>query len=680
MPIVKVDGKIQEYDDSRRARRERGEPRKKEETITDRLAQGAIRAATAFAPGLNPAFQQGALSNFADEISGGVGGVATALTGGSFSEGYTRTRNARRQADRIYQEAMPYDAAAMELAGAVASPIGRTGTTARVASRIAPNAVRVGSASRVGQALARSPVAQAAAIGAKQGALNAAGAADELEDVPGSLALGGALGGVLGGAAGAAAQGVRRGVQTLRDRGAGAADRVAYSKINQRLDNGDYTPESAADEIATRNAAGNDMRTMDLTPSTRADAAYYARQPNNRGSNTLQNLGSSRMSNRANRVRGEIEEGGYSSRLGTEADETINDIVNAQRAQGKIDYAEGGPLDQRVKWSNDLDTFFANPTDDTLSVVQRARNEITNRRGADLKPGNPDDHIYNNKDTGELTIVPTWRTFDQIGRAYRGAINESMDAGRSTSMTQRLQQEYSTFKRLFEEANQNEPYVKILADQRTAFERQEAVRLGEKLLALEPRKALRQISTFKEHQQDEARTGILSYLVSLKGNSLGKLQGMLQNDRQRKLLGFALGGGKNLAKFEQFVQAEMKSALADANVAGRQSITSAVDLAGKADEGGDLAELMSSGLRGAAFGGPVGGATGITRVLERLRHTMSQPAQEAYSRILAGTGEDIPAGVSLAKAYEAARQRSNMKAAQTAGRLVQQPFTTQAGD
>lgn len=160
----------------------------------DILPQGsAARRAGRQAPGA----AQGALTalsgltfGFGDELAGAARGAYEAATGGNFGEGYRAGRDYVRGAvENFPQEYGRGLATVADLSGALlTAPVGAVGAVGRMGP-IARTASTVG-------------------IGAGLGALQGAGNAETLADVPEGMAVGGALGGASAGALGVAGAGL----------------------------------------------------------------------------------------------------------------------------------------------------------------------------------------------------------------------------------------------------------------------------------------------------------------------------------------------------------------------------------------------------------------------------------------------------------------------------------------
>lgn len=635
-------------------------------------------------------FRSGLLMGFGDELAGGlsasvnsVGNVFGLGNGKSFGDEYATARDTERLLDRRAKESSPVLNTIGELGGAVATPIGagaRLLTGAGKAAGAVGLTRAAGALAKGGARVAKAgPIAKAVLTGANQGALNAAGNATDMQNVPAAIGEGALIGGGLGGVFGGVAKLGSAGAAALRDRGAGAANRVAFGKAGERIRQARTTPAEVEAEMAASQAGGVDARFMDTSPGTRADAAYYSRKPNLDASNDLKGVSEERMMGRGSNLVSHIEQHADIPPGGTDSDALIEKIVAQRKAQGKADYAVGGALDAPVNWSDDLDKFWAEAPKDTRATMLRARSEIEGRRG------DPDAYITPSGPDGEMTIVPSMRTFDYLKRGFDGEIGAAKTSG-DMPKVQRLQSELSEFKRLFGEANPNDEYAQLLLRQRTGFERQSATEASQGYLQrltsgrAGAREVLKEITSLKPHQVQDARTGILDGLLNIdaKANPLNTFRALTRTPQQRKVLEFAFGGEKQLADFTTYLNREIKAAGADGMVSGPQSITSAVQLAGDAPDE-TVGNIFNQVLRGYAFGGLPGAASGAFRQFGNLASGMGSHAQEAYGSLLAGNGEGLARGVESARQFGLKRAEGVTRRSRRAAKAGQQLYTDQLG-
>ena len=212
---------------------------------------------------------QGATLGFADEILGGVEGVARKFSGGSFREGYAEGRDRVRQGSRDYAAAKPKTNLALEIAGGLVT--GGAG------------------AARAGLARTGARVAQGAKVGAGYGAVAGAGSAEGglSERITGAGV--GAAGGALAGAAvPLAARAVRRGAESIsrNARRLPAANRTLPATRGLDRDESKLAELFAADKKSPQTIRtqteflGDEGMLVDVGgPNVRGAARYAATKP-----------------------------------------------------------------------------------------------------------------------------------------------------------------------------------------------------------------------------------------------------------------------------------------------------------------------------------------------------------------------------------------------------------------
>jgi len=89
--------------------------------------------------------------------------------------------------------------------------------------------------------------------------------------------------------------------------------------------------------------------------------------------------------------------------------------------------------------------------------------------------------------------------------------------------------------------------------------------------------------------------------------------------------------------------------------------------------------VFSNAMRGFAFGGAVGAASGAMRTLQNIATGTTKVTQEEIARILLSKGENLVKGTEAAAAYQKARQASNRRRARIMGKAGQQVYTGMAG-
>lgn len=661
---------------------------------------GFLRPNSDTARGVN----RGMLMNFGDELSGAgsalLFGVPKAIAHGDISEigkEYRLARDTERELDRRSQDRSPIASTVGELTGAVINPVGRgraaidaLGTAAgkvgleKVAGALARTGERVGNAG---------PVATAILSGANQGALNAAGSADDLSGVPGALGQGAAVGGIAGGVLGGAVHLGARGLQTIYDATPEQASRAAYSRIAKLLDNANMTPQRAAREIAVTDARGGDAMVQDLSPGLRAKAANISRKPDIESSNALIERGEKRIDSRRARFGEQVRQN--SGLENTDALERLDEITGARKAAGEEAYGEGGALDKPLQWSDDLDKFFRDSPDadrlmrnayttaqrfgDDIGRIETRAEPTVGTQQIDPATGKP---IGPAKFDTEVTqqAIPSMRAFDYLKREYDGEIGQALKSGNRT-LAAGLSNQLNRLKGIIGDANPE--YKSVLATQRTLFQQQAATEMGQSFLRRinkDPRVLLRELNNLPDEAKQDARIGIIDALINTdnKADPVSFFNSISRNNNQRKVLEFAFGGKGNLGRFQRWVNRELRAMRADVLTApGRQSETSRIGMAD--DEIGGASNVMLSALRGFGFGGKTGAITNAMRAIENIATGTSKATQEEIAKILLSKGDNLVEGVQAAKAYQKAREASNKRRARLMAKLGQQVFSGQAG-
>lgn len=606
---------------------------------------------------------RGGTLSFIDEIAG----AGSALTG----QGYKQGRDTARAVDREARERSPFAHGAGELSGAVALPFGMAGRAAQGVGNVAGKYGLEAAANALGrsaQALkGGGAVRQGVIAGAEQGALNAAGSAEEMGDVPEALLSGGALGGLAGGAIGGVVHAGRRGLQIMRDTGPEAASRAAYSRVAKLLDNAGMTPEQAAQAAKLGNEAGSDMRVIDTTRGLQAQGTSLARKPDVRGSDDLISMGLERSAGRRGRFSDEVR---TQSGVTDDALSRREDMVSARKDVAQKDYAEGGALDTQINWSDDLNKFFRDAPDSEKFV----RNAYTNaqRFGDDI--GRMAD------EAGQ--IVPSMRAFDYLKREFDDAIGAALNR-KERSLAAGYSNQLTKLKGIIADANPE--YGEVLARQRDAFQAEKALEMGEatiRRLTSEPRKLLKDVRGMTPAQLQEWRVGVIDTLANWerKGDPVKVFRDALAVPAQRKILETAFGGKGNLGRMERWINRESKAALTDAKVSGPQAITSEALLAEGADTVPTKADVIKNAFRGLGFGGVVGAAGNALSTLGRMANGTNRLTQEEIIKVLMSRGDDLVPGTEAAAAYAKSREAGNSRWSRVASKAGQQPFTDATGD
>lgn len=606
--------------------------------------------------------QRGVTMSFNDEIAGAGG----ALLG----QGYEASRNAVRQRDTEAAERSPGLYTAGELSGALMTPMGGGVKAVQGAGNLAANA----GMDRAARALSGTAdflqgggaIRQGVTTGAGYGALNAAGSADELSDVPEAALSGAAIGGLAGGAFGGALHGGRRGLQILRDTGPDAANRAAHARIAKLAENAGYTPEQIAQMTRSGNDLGSDMRVMDATRGLQAQGTSLARKPDVPGSEDLIQTGLERSAARRGRFSEEVR---TQSGVNDDAFARRGDMQDTRKQVAQKDYAEGGALDTPINWSDDLNKFFREAPDSERFVRSAYTNAM--RHGDDI--GRMAD------DAGQ--VIPSMRAFDYLKREFDDAIGAALNAGKR-SLAQGYSTQLNRLKGIIADANPE--YSQVLARQRDAFQNEKALEMGEgtlRRMTSEPRKVLKEIREMSPEQRNEWRIGMIDSLVNWErqGDPVRVFRDALARDSQRKILEAAFGGKGNLGRMERWINRESKAALTDAKVSGPQAITSEALLA----EGGDAiptkGDLIKNAFRGLGFGGMFGAAGNVLGTLGRMANGTNRITQEEIIKILLSRGDDLVAGTEAAAAYAKKRERNNILWSKGAAKAGQQTYTDAIG-
>lgn len=629
--------------------------------------------------GANNPVGRGILANFDDEISGGISaatrGVYRAVTKGDVGEigkEYRLARDVERNVNEDFDERHPILSTGGQIIGATMAPAGlaKGGVAAagNVASRVGLKAAgrTVGRvAARMGRA---GPVAAAAMEGAAQGALNGAGASKE--DTLGSAVEGAATGGIMGGAVGAALK-VGSGVaNVLKDRRPDRATDVAYEKIEAMLDKGQMTPEQAADELRQMQSTGADVRTMDLTPNTRAETAALARRPELAGSNALIDGGEQRIGSRPERFSERVDDLTGSTQ---DALSRGDDIAAARSKAGNEDYP--AVLDKNFVWNDELEDFANGPK--TPKMTREALNGAADLIRAERK--DPTALGINFDADGNVVFdkVPSMRAFDYVKRSFDDKIGTALRAGDKNG-ARIMSGELNMLKDGI--AKSNPEYAGVLKTQRDMFQQSEALEQGTDVLRRLPKEA-RQVSRDYEkltpEQKIEWRTGTIDALQQLdtKADPVAAWRSLNRSPAQRRVWEKVFGD--NLDEFDRFITAETKATRTDNVTApGRQSITAGVQNTQNQQLGDDLAEVGKRTVQGGAFGGVVGAVSNAIRGLGNLASRPSLASQEEIIRILRGKGSDLRAGTRQARRYRAEQQSRRMRRSISAAKGAQQIVTS----
>lgn len=681
---------------SRKDRAAAGQPRK-QQSDNDRIQKRADQyEKMGYGAGAENSIMKGLTFDVADKLGAGLmagtAGVYNAIRKGDIGEigrTYDDEIALHKELQRRYEERHPVAATTAEIGGALLNPVGTGAKGLQAAGRgaeaiAAATGGRVASgASRVGSALTKAGtrlenaggVTQALAAGAVGGALNGAGNADSLMDAPGAALRGAAMGAATGGVLGTAGHLGKRAIETVVDALPQNAQRTAYNRIAQLLERGGTDANAVRNEIAATDAAGGDAMVQDILPSLRAQAAHISRKPNVTGSNELIERGDARIAERRGRFDTQVRETAGIPADQADALERAAAIKGQRTAEGQAGYEASGLMDRAIQPTPELQKYLREAPAEVQDALKGAYSSLNLR---DQKLAN-----YVGKD-GIFTHIPTLRVFDSVSRQFNQRIGAAIRAG-DNELAGGLSYQLDKMKEVLARANPHDAeYQAVLASQRDLFQKQRALEIGNNVLTRvvrEPRKVLQELNNLPEHAIQDARIGIIDALMSTnnKADPVAFFNSISRNDAQKKVFEFAFGGRGNFGRFERWVQRETRAARADALTApGRQSETSRIALAG--DDGSEnVGNILSNAMRGYAFGGTIGAASGVTRTLQNIASSTTRLTQEEIAKILLSKGENLSKGIGTAQAYTKARDAANRRRARLLGKAGQQPFTDQVG-
>ena len=675
MPIIKVNGKYLQFKEGTPPEeidraiaaasgdgdkpQSAGQPSKE---VTERARQ---RSMSRHAPsgffglprGVFDQFTQGNTFNFADEIEGGLSaatrGTVNAIRKGSLSEigkEYRTARDAARLDQEDYASQHKFGSTAAQLAGALVTPAAKLKGVDKLPA-----------------------VARGAIYGTGYGAASGAGQAREISDVPRAVKNGAVGGAIFGGLLGGATNVIGGGVNAVRRQGEKEAQNVAYDRIAKALQDSPryrgsqlrHTPESAAREIAVARGRGTDAALMDLSPEMQGLAGFVRRKPATGIQNDIYEFGAKRMEGRNNSFDAQVKES-LTPTTGQDALARATQLKGAHKAEG-ANYERLVNEDVPINWSDDLNSLIYSDRPSMRSAIRAAYNRVKDEGLDPYKVG------FERLDDGTLKITeaPTWRTMDYIRRSLgeRAAMLRDKGARDAARAPDAL---YRDIREAMGKANPE--YADMLSKQRSIFEKEEGLELGQSILQRinkEPRVVLQEINGLKADQLMDTRTGFVEKVLNVrnqKGNPVNSFKAMLENPDQRAVLAKMFGSSKNLNRFHKWLQRESRSARADTMTAGKQSITSDIML--MSDEAqSPTQELVTSGMHGVGFGGPIGGVGNVTRLLNRFKNHMSPAAMRELGKILMGDGKDIAQGVARSQAAKAARTRADIEAVRDISKL-----------
>lgn len=620
----------------------------------------------------------GFLANFDDELAGVAGGSARAIKGvftgdenDTFSRGYDVARGIERAEKSRIRQDRPITGTVGEIGGAILNPLGAgsrvLGGAGKVAERLGMG--RVAQALGTGSAKIANagPVATGVLAGANQGALNAAGASEDLSSMPSDMLTGAAGGAAFGGLLGGAGYGAGRVMQTLRDRKPENAGRVALNEVSEALGKAGISPARAESTLARANATGNDMAVMDLAPSLGARAGKLSRNTDLPASNELAEFAGSRVASRGERIAGKIDDTAGLPQGRDALD--FDDYLQAQRKGiGSALYANGGALDQPINNSAALEKFLIESPD--VSKLLDDAYTMAMRMGDDLQ-------TMQRASQGGVTMVPTMRVFDRLKREFDTKIGIALRNGEKT-LAEGLSKQLKELKRIV--GKDNPEWEPVLATMRDQFQKEEALRKGAEVwskVRKQPRVAMREVRGYKGEQKDNARLGIIDKFIEDvvgSGNPSEVLAAVTRNKHQRELMEWAFGSTAKFNQFRRWANREFKSVSSDDNL---RRLGTASSQGG--DNIGDAALLAREGVAGGAFGGMAGIAANVSRRLASMKPSGTIDAQEEIARILMSDGKGMADEMKAVAKYMADRAKRAKSRSRWLGKAGQQPFSTEIG-
>jgi hypothetical protein len=641
------------------------------------------------------AITHGMFLNFDDNIVSGVEagtrGLWNALKKRDIGE-VGREYRISQEADRRHRQQLsdnsPISSTAGSIVGAVVNPIGAETGVAKLANMIAPAFTKGVQASKLGTSIAKignSSVGLGARAGANQSALMAIGDGADL----GEAADSGLMGGLFGGALSGVMRGGGKIRQLIKDHKPEAGSRVAYDRIATMLqrakdDTGAaFTPKSIAQAVKKDTGTGAAPIVADYSPEMQASLAYLARRPMSEAANEAAMATGARADDAAARYGSKVD-----SMFGGKVDAhgAAKSVSAARKAKGADDYSPE-VMDKPFGPSTPtLDTLVQHPTPTLRRAMGNAADNVRGWRGADGKPLDPTAHGWDLDGQGELVLtrIPSFRTFDALKRSYDTMIGGAIKSGDRTT-AKMLSEELTQIKT--ELTKVNPQYGQTLAAQRDAFQRENALQLGETFLRdmKKPRELLDKLKGKADEYVPDIQYGIADALIQMRNtssrNPVSILRTMMRSPDQRKVMEFVFGGSKRLNEFDKFLRHELRSGTTDkmANAA-KNSMTHTLKMQESALDGGVGEDIGRRSLTGLAFGGPLGLASGAWRGFQANKHMLSQSAQDELTRILMGRGDDIAKGVDASTKYAAARKAKSKRAAQVAGKVAGAIVSPQVGD
>lgn len=351
------------------------------------------------------AIAQGLTGNWADELEARARALGT-------DQNYEDIRNQIRKEYKQYSEEYPGQSTMFELAGG-ALPFAFTGGAAA-----APKGA--GFLSK----LVASPTARSAAVGAGQGVVSGAGAAQEMEDIPVEAANYGVLGGVMGAAVPNVVRGATGALSTIKNYFMPDVEKKTAQILEKAVQRTGMTPQELLAKIEADRKAGVTSSTLG---STSDELQALAEKVAGRGGEPAKALdleaertlayqpGKVRL-----RVKNDLQAGEHYQDL----DKTVKSLRSEAPKWYEEAYSHGEVTDPEVLKFLKLPQFRQglNEAEKLLAAEGRKLPTVT---------------LYNDegKKIGER-VAPTVEVLDQVKRGLDSLIEKETDAitGKSTSL------------------------------------------------------------------------------------------------------------------------------------------------------------------------------------------------------------------------------------------------------
>lgn len=612
-----------------------------------------------------------------DDVMGGVLEAGTEGVGRAFKKRDVReigrTYKNSREASAQYRDDQraehPLASVGGQVTGILANPVGASTGAAALMSKVAPGALKVIKASKIGQTVGKLGSTMpgiAARSGFNQGFITGAVDDGNLEDAANEGLIGGVTGGVAGGAL-RVAKGIGR---TIADHAPENAKRVAYDKITALLNRSEnpatrkaWTPDEIAAELRATDAGGGDGMVADVLPEGQGWLSHLAKQPGSSAANRLVNRARERADDAPNRFDARVRQIFDGP---TDAYDKSKTLRAEQKAAGARDYSDD-VMERQLAWSSRLDNIAKNEAIQDVLPMARKNMRIDGKDENQLIFTNPED-----PGKGMMGKAPSMGTLKYVTESLDSTIQAAMKAG-DRNTARRLSRVNREMKDAIAEVNPELRDADAL--QRDYFQRQEGLELGSNLIGMlksgKSREALDLLSTAKP---EEARLAFADSLLKLRekpggDNPVALMRKFMRSPEQRKVLEQMMGDTRTLNEFERFMRREIRSTDTDDLVGSGRSMQR--DYLKERDDGGAgnaATDVLKGVGQGFAFGGPIGAASRGARSLSNWRSRISDKAKEEVSQILSGKGEDIKKGVTRSAAYKRIIARRDARAGKLAGK------------